>query len=363
MKTVISTDRTAAVELLRKGELVALPTETVYGLTADALNPIAGAKIFEAKERPRFDPLIVHLPSRDWLEKIADVPAQNRQLILKLADKFWPGPFTMVLRKRKIVPEIVTAGLDTVAVRISAHPVFAEIVREFDQPLAAPSANRFSRRGLDRRRAASDRLEGEQWHRGILRVKLFGDDILELGRERFEIPAGTLEQHLERVAAEYARAGLWADAMASLGRFLDTPSYSGGDPPVDSTLARTLARIESTPVKERYQTLHAWTMPEKDRQAVRILASPGERVIVPPIFWRATSGSRGAAGATADKPGETGSLGGRGVSTARALIDAARGAGALEQLAQEARAAAVKKWKELVPEGTVPRRTAPKNEK
>ena len=145
MKTVISTDRGAAVELLRKGEIVALPTETVYGLAADALNPIAVAKVFEAKERPRFDPLIVHLPSRDWLEKIADLPELDRQLITKLADKFWPGPFTTILPKRAIVPEIVTADLDTVAVRISAHPVFAEVVRLFGKPLAAPSANRFGR--------------------------------------------------------------------------------------------------------------------------------------------------------------------------------------------------------------------------
>jgi L-threonylcarbamoyladenylate synthase len=143
VKTVISTDRAAAVELLRKGEVVALPTETVYGLAADALNPIAVAKIFEAKERPRFDPLIVHLPRHDWLEKIVDLPTDDQQLILTLADTFWPGPFTMVLPKREIVPEIVTAGLDTVAVRISSHPVFVEIVRELDQPLAAPSANRF----------------------------------------------------------------------------------------------------------------------------------------------------------------------------------------------------------------------------
>ena len=143
MKTEISTDRTAAVELLRKGEIVALPTETVYGLAADALNAIAVAKIFEAKERPRFDPLIVHLPDRAWLEKVADLPAQDRQLILKLAHKFWPGPFTMVLPKRQIIPEIVTAGLDTVAVRFSTHPVFSKIIREFGKPLAAPSANRF----------------------------------------------------------------------------------------------------------------------------------------------------------------------------------------------------------------------------
>jgi L-threonylcarbamoyladenylate synthase len=149
-----------AVDLLRKGEVVALPTETVYGLAADALNPIAVAKIFEAKERPRFDPLIVHLPSRDWLEKIVDVSVQDWQLVLNLADKFWPGPFTMVLQKREIVPEIVTAGLDTVAVRISAHPVFAEIVRELDGPLAAPSANRFGRLSPTTAQHVLDELEG-----------------------------------------------------------------------------------------------------------------------------------------------------------------------------------------------------------
>ncbi|HEV8419181.1 MAG TPA: L-threonylcarbamoyladenylate synthase [Candidatus Udaeobacter sp.] len=145
MKTVISTDRVAAVELLRKGCVVALPTETVYGLAGQALNPIAVAKIFEAKERPRFDPLIVHLPNRDWLGKIVDVPAEDRQLIGKLIDKFWPGPFTMILPKREIIPDIITAGLDMVAVRVSAHPVFSEIVDELDEPLAAPSANRFGR--------------------------------------------------------------------------------------------------------------------------------------------------------------------------------------------------------------------------
>jgi L-threonylcarbamoyladenylate synthase len=161
-KTIAERKKTVAraVDLLRKGEVVALPTETVYGLAADALKPIAVAKIFEAKERPRFDPLIVHLPNRDWLERIADVSMQDRQLILKLADKFWPGPFTIVLPKREIVPEIVTAGLDTVAVRISAHPVFAEIVRELDQPLAAPSANRFGRVSPTRPQHVLDELDG-----------------------------------------------------------------------------------------------------------------------------------------------------------------------------------------------------------
>jgi L-threonylcarbamoyladenylate synthase len=138
-------DRAKAISLLRSGDVVALPTETVYGLAANALNAEAVAKVFEAKERPRFDPLIVHLPNRDWMEKIADLPGQDRQLILKLTDRFWPGPFTIVVPKREIVPDLVTAGLDTVAIRISAHRVFSEIVRAFDKPLAAPSANRFGR--------------------------------------------------------------------------------------------------------------------------------------------------------------------------------------------------------------------------
>jgi len=151
---------TRAVELLRKGELVALPTETVYGLAADALNSIAVAKIFEAKERPRFDPLIVHLPNREWLEKIVHVPAGDRQLVDKLADKFWPGPLTMVLPKRGLVPDIATAGLDTVAVRLSAHPVFAEIMGELDEPLAAPSANRFGRVSPTIAQHVLDELDG-----------------------------------------------------------------------------------------------------------------------------------------------------------------------------------------------------------
>ncbi len=136
---------TTAVAFLRGGDPVALPTETVYGLAADALDPIAVAKIFETKGRPHFDPLIVHLPDRSWLERATQIPAEGRQLILRLIDRFWPGPLTLVLPRQSIIPDIVTAGLDTVAVRISAHPLFGEIIRQFGGPLAAPSANRFGR--------------------------------------------------------------------------------------------------------------------------------------------------------------------------------------------------------------------------
>jgi L-threonylcarbamoyladenylate synthase len=149
-----------AVQLLRKGEVVALPTETVYGLAADALNPAAVAKIFEAKERPRFDPLILHLPSEDWLERVAKIDGDSRATIKKLTAQFWPGPLTLILNRQPIVPEIVTAGLDTVAVRVSSHPVFAEVISAFGQPLAAPSANRFGRVSPTTAQHVFDELRG-----------------------------------------------------------------------------------------------------------------------------------------------------------------------------------------------------------
>jgi L-threonylcarbamoyladenylate synthase len=149
-----------AAELLRSGNTVALPTETVYGLAADALRSDAVVKIFEAKERPRFDPLIVHLPDREWLERVARIDHDSRGPIEKLVGQFWPGPFTLVLPRRDIVPEIVTSGLDTIAVRISAHPLFAEIIREFNSPLAAPSANRFGRVSPTTAQHVLDELDG-----------------------------------------------------------------------------------------------------------------------------------------------------------------------------------------------------------
>jgi L-threonylcarbamoyladenylate synthase len=149
-----------AVELLRKGEVVALPTETVYGLAADALNPFAVAKIFEAKERPSFDPLIVHLPDKQWLERVAKIDNRSRAQIKELIAQFWPGPLTLVLDRQPTVPEIVTAGLDTVAVRMSSNPVFAEIISAFGKPLAAPSANRFGRISPTTAQHVFDELSG-----------------------------------------------------------------------------------------------------------------------------------------------------------------------------------------------------------
>ncbi|MCX6867885.1 MAG: L-threonylcarbamoyladenylate synthase [Verrucomicrobia bacterium] len=134
-----------ACALLRDGEIVALPTETVYGLAADALNPAAVAKVFAAKDRPSFDPLIVHIASRGDLKNVAIVPQDIADSVSKLTAAFWPGPLTLILPKHPDVPDLVTSGLPTVAVRQSAHPVFRAIHKEFGRPIAAPSANRFGR--------------------------------------------------------------------------------------------------------------------------------------------------------------------------------------------------------------------------
>ncbi len=129
-----------AAELLRAGGLVAIPTETVYGLAANALDANAVMKIFEAKNRPFFDPLIIHT---DSLEKVKGYVTAIPELALQLATKFWPGPLTLLLPKAAIVPDIVSSGLDTVAVRIPAHPLTLALLQGIDFPLAAPSANPF----------------------------------------------------------------------------------------------------------------------------------------------------------------------------------------------------------------------------
>jgi len=134
-----------AVELLREGDVVALPTETVYGLAADALSENAVLKIFQAKSRPRFDPLIVHLPDPDWLDRVAVLTPAVRSQFDSLRKQFWPGPLTFVFPRQTGISDVVTAGLETVAVRLSSHPVFQKTIVAFGRPLAAPSANRFGR--------------------------------------------------------------------------------------------------------------------------------------------------------------------------------------------------------------------------
>ncbi len=131
-----------AVQLLRAGDVVGMPTETVYGLAGDALNPLALARIFEVKQRPLYDPLILHFAEADAAFAVAlEVPPSARAL----AATFWPGPLTLVLPKRDHVPDLATSGLPKVALRVPAHPLAQVLLRAFGGPLAAPSANRFGR--------------------------------------------------------------------------------------------------------------------------------------------------------------------------------------------------------------------------
>lgn len=129
-----------AATLLRKGEAVAIPTETVYGLATNALNIKAVAKVFQIKQRPTFDPLIIHLSTFEQAKAYVEEIPEVFQI---LADKFAPGPITFLLKKKHIIPDLVTAGSEYVAVRIPAHPVTRALLEKVDFPLAAPSANPF----------------------------------------------------------------------------------------------------------------------------------------------------------------------------------------------------------------------------
>lgn len=140
MRAVIGTDLHAAERLLAAGELVAIPTETVYGLAANAFNEAAVLKVFAAKQRPAFDPLIVHVHSLEQVRAVVrEIPPEAEALM----KAFWPGPLTLVLPKQARIPDLVTSGLDTVGVRMPAHPLALALLRALPFPLAAPSANPF----------------------------------------------------------------------------------------------------------------------------------------------------------------------------------------------------------------------------
>ena len=129
-----------AAKIIKGGGVVAFPTETVYGLGADAFNPLAVARIFEVKRRPYFDPLIVHVANPSDVKKLAKETPSNAK---KLIERFWPGPLTIVLLKEEKIPDIVTAGLLTLAIRMPNHPMALALIEESKCPIAAPSANPF----------------------------------------------------------------------------------------------------------------------------------------------------------------------------------------------------------------------------
>ena len=138
--SIISQDIKKAIALLSADKLVAIPTETVYGLAGNIYSEKAIKSIFETKKRPFFNPLIVHIPSTDTLEDVVSYVPEKARL---LAEAFWPGSMTLVLKKQATIPDIITAGKDTVAVRVPNHPLTLELLKQLPFPLAAPSANPF----------------------------------------------------------------------------------------------------------------------------------------------------------------------------------------------------------------------------
>jgi L-threonylcarbamoyladenylate synthase len=156
----VTPDRIAIAEaaaILQAGQLVAFPTETVYGLGADGLNPIALGQIYAVKGRPADNPLILHIASRDQLSLVA---AETPTIAHRLVQAFWPGPLTLILSKTSRVPDLATAGLTTVAVRMPAHPVALALIRAAQRPLAAPSANRSGLPSPTTAQHVSDDLRG-----------------------------------------------------------------------------------------------------------------------------------------------------------------------------------------------------------
>ncbi|MCL1856981.1 MAG: L-threonylcarbamoyladenylate synthase [Kiritimatiellaeota bacterium] len=218
-------DLTVAAGILRRGGVVAMPTETVYGLAADAFNERAVARVFEAKARPSFDPLIVHVCDEAMAERVA---AEAPPLARRLMARFWPGPLTLVLPKRPEVPPLVTSGLETVAVRMPDHSLALSLIRESGCPLAAPSANPFGyvspTTAEHVRQQLGDKIDGIV-DGGACRVGV-ESTIVGFGRDgglRLLRPGGVTVEDIEAVAGEKC----WTlDVECSM---FDVPSASRDD--------------------------------------------------------------------------------------------------------------------------------------
>ena len=195
-----------AAGIIRDGGIVAFPTETVYGLGANALNPLAVARIFEVKERPSFDPLIVHIADLDQLKLLT---TSEDPRIWKLAEAFWPGPLTLVLTKTDLVPQIVTSGLPTVGIRMPDHPVALALIRESGFPIAAPSANKFGRLSPTEATHVQRHLPGADFvlDGGTTRVGL-ESTIIRLESDGFQVlrPGGITREDLKAVLPESTKS-------------------------------------------------------------------------------------------------------------------------------------------------------------
>lgn len=210
----------AAVQALRDGDLVAFPTETVYGLGANAQNPVAVRKIFEAKGRPTTHPVIVHLDSPKYLHRwVSEVP----EVALRLAEKFWPGPLTMVMPRASNVHDIVTGGQDTVAIRVPSHPMAQQLLTAFGGGIAAPSANRYGRLSPTRAEHVRDELGA------AVKVILDGGES-QIGLESTIVACEGSQVRLLRPGAVTATQLRSVVADLIIGADLESPRVPGSQP-------------------------------------------------------------------------------------------------------------------------------------
>lgn len=281
MPAPITRDSAAAAACLAAGGLVALPTETVYGLGGNALDPRAVARIFEAKQRPHFDPLIVHLAERSWLPRVAqNVPP----LALRLAEAFWPGPLTLVLPRTAAIPDLVTSGLETVGVRVPDHPLTREVLRLADCPIAAPSANPFGRLSPTTARHVADQLgdridlilDGGPCRVGVEStiVRVEGDSLVLLR------PGGLPIEDLAPFAAKIERPSTVEEQLPTAPGML--PQHYAPRTPV-----RLWTTGESWPALPRVGQLLLSGSPDPRAAASEVLSASGDLVEAAAGFFEA----------------------------------------------------------------------------
>jgi L-threonylcarbamoyladenylate synthase len=257
-----------AAAFIRGGGTAVFPTETVYGLGADALNAKAVARIFEIKKRPRFDPLIVHVASIRQAKTLARVSPKAEALM----KRFWPGPLTLVLPKKKIVPDIVTAGLDTVALRMPNNAVALALIKAAGAPIAAPSANSFGSLSPTTAAHARDQLRGGP------------DIILDAGRARIGVESTVLAFRSGRVFI-LRHGGLPREELERVTGSLAGDLKGGPRPASPGQLIKhyspraALRMTGKTPVKRekglRYGYLAFTTRPSAAVKIFRILSRSG----------------------------------------------------------------------------------------
>lgn len=277
MTVTIGRDIAHAVAILRRGGLVALPTETVYGLGADARNADAVRRIYAAKGRPADHPLIVHLADATQL---ADWSAEVTPLAKKLAEKFWPGPLTLILRRAAGVGDFVTGGQDTVGLRVPSHPVAQDLLRAFGGGIAAPSANRFGRVSTTTAEHVAEELGDAV------------DYVLDGGASDIGIESTIIDvRGDEPVLMRPGHIGV-GDIEAAAGAALQAPRVDA--PRVSGALAAHYAPATPLLLLEADLLLELAATLSQQRQRVAVLAMSARQPLLDGLHWQAASDEAGA---------------------------------------------------------------------